>query len=108
MLLLLARERLRERPGGVVVVEPETSPQTVATLAAWGARTIVAGPRRAAIHEAMRQTAAVLGGGPSGRFWFAVAPAAPDALRALTQLLVLLSRSDRRFSEVLDAEAALE
>ena len=32
---------------------------------------------------------------------------APDALRAATQLLVLLSRSDRRFSTVLDAETVV-
>jgi phosphomannomutase len=107
ILLLLAREQLRQQPGGSIVVEPETSPQTLETLAAWGAQPTVAGPRRAAIDVAMRQTAACLGGGPSGRFWFTATPSAADALRAVTQLLVLLSRSDRRFSEVLDAEAAV-
>ena len=107
LLLLLAREQLRQSPGRSIVVEPDTSPQTLSTLAAWGGRPVVAGPRRAAIDAAMRQTLAVFGGGPSGRFWFTAAQTAPDALRAVTQLLVLLSRSDRRFSEVLDAEAVV-
>ena len=45
---------------------------------------------------AMRDQHAVLGGGPSGRYWHAVGRLPlPDALRTLTLLLVLLSRDDR-------------
>jgi phosphomannomutase len=109
ILVLLAREQLRRRPGGTIVLEPDTSPRTAAMLAALGGQTVADGcaTSRAAIEEMMRQTSAVLGGGSSGRFWFALGHAAPDALRAVTEVLVLLSRSDRRFSEVLDAEAAV-
>ncbi len=109
LLVLLAREQLRQRPGGTIVLEPGTSPRTAEVLAALGGQIAEGGgaASRAAIEETMRQTSAVLGGGRSGRFWFALGHAAPDALRAVTEVLVLLSRSDRRFSEVLDAEAAV-
>ena len=47
----------------------------------------------------------LLGGGPSARFWHAIGgPPLPDALTTLTLLLVILSQSDQRFSEVLDRE----
>jgi len=60
----------------------------------------------------MRQHGAILGGGPSGRFWYAGHAAAglplPDALMTLTLLLELLSRTDDPLSVVLDREAAIE
>ena len=111
LLVLLAREQLRQRPGGTIVLEPDTSPQIAEMLVTLGGQPVLAGPpspaSRAAIDAMMRQKSAVLGGGRSGRIWFALGHAAPDALRAVTEVLVLLSRSDRRFSEVLDAEAAV-
>jgi phosphomannomutase len=64
---------------------------------------------RAAMYAAMRQHGAIFGGGASGRFWYAAGGLPlPDALMTISLLLVILSRSDRRFSEVLDREAALE
>jgi len=59
----------------------------------------------------MRQHGAILGGGPSGRFWhagYAAGPPLPDALMTLTLLLELLSRTDDPLSVVLDREAAIE
>ena len=51
---------------------------------------------------------AIVGGGTAGRFWYdRDGLPLPDALMTLTLLLVLLSRSDRCFSEVLDRETAL-
>ena len=57
---------------------------------------------------AMREHGALLGGGPSGRFWHADAGVPlPDALMTVTRLLMLLSRSDEPLSAVLDREAPL-
>jgi phosphomannomutase len=57
---------------------------------------------------AMKAENAILGGGPSGRFWHAVAGVPlPDALMTVTRLLVLLSRGDEPFSAVLDREVPL-
>ena len=54
----------------------------------------------------MRLEEALLGGGPSGRFWYAAdAHIAADALVTLTWLLVILSQSDCAMSRVLDAAA---
>jgi phosphomannomutase len=104
LLLLLARQRLAEQSGGTIVLETGTNESVANTIAAWGGR-VVAGPSvRAVMEQTMRQAGALLGGGPSGRIWHNPGHATPDALRTLTSLLVLLSRSDRRMSEVLDAE----
>jgi phosphomannomutase len=65
-------------------------------------------PRRADMAAAMREHGAIFGGGPSSRFWFAVAGVPlPDALMAITRLLIILSRSDAPLSVVLDREAPL-
>jgi phosphomannomutase len=57
--------------------------------------------------SAMRRHDALLGGGPSGRYWHSIGQVPlPDALATLTLVLVLLSRDDRPLSAVLDAEAA--
>jgi phosphomannomutase len=59
----------------------------------------------------MRQHGAILGGGPSGRFWhtgYAAGLPLPDALMTVTLLLELLSRTDDPLSAVLDREAAIE
>jgi len=93
-------------PRPQVVVEEGSSPVLAGKIAALGGQFVAADPHRATMAAAMRQHDALLGGGPSGRFWHAVGrlPLA-DALRTLTLLLVLLSRDDRPLSEVLDAEA---
>ena len=54
---------------------------------------------------AMREHIATFGGGPNGRLWHIVAGVPlPDALMTITQLLVLLSRSDEPLSAVLDRD----
>jgi hypothetical protein len=72
------------------------------------AREQSASSSRAEAERAMRGRGAAIGGGVSGRLWHMVGgvPVA-DALRTLTLLLVLLSRSDRPFSAVLDHDAPL-
>jgi phosphomannomutase len=101
LLLLLAS--YKKEHGEVLVLETET-PQAVADrLEQLEKRVVTSGPRRADMYAAMRQHGATLGGGPSGRFWHSEAglPLC-DALMTVTRLLMLLSRSDEPFSQVLD------
>ena len=56
---------------------------------------VLSGARRAEMSAAMREHGALLGGGPSGRFWHGeTGLPLPDALMTVTRLLMLLSRSD--------------
>ena len=89
-----------------VVLEEDASPELTEDVRRLGGRVVASGALRQAMADSMRRHGAILGGGPSGRFWHAAGGVpVPDALRTLTQLLVLLSRSDRTLSEVLDHEA---
>jgi phosphomannomutase/phosphoglucomutase len=109
LLMLLARHALRDRPDGVIVLSPDAPPRLVQSIEQLGGRPVRAErSTRSALDETFRRHQAILGGGPGERIWHAVGYPSADALRSLSQLLVLLSRSDRRLSEVLDAEAALD
>ncbi len=106
MLRLLARRLLAERPEGVVVLEEGTARTVAERIEAAGGRVVTADARRAEMAAAMRSGGGIFGGGRTGRFWYdRDGVPLPDALMTLTWLLVLLSQSDRRFSEVLDREA---
>lgn len=102
LLAGLARIELAGRDDAAVVVENTTSPRALSALAASGIRTIQAEPLAEAMFQALEQSGATLGGGPSGCFWFATPCPAPDALAMLAWLLALLSRADRPLSNVLD------
>jgi len=58
--------------------------------------------------EAMSSQSALLGGGASGRYWFAGPPVAADALLTLSLLLALVSQTDGSLSEVLDLSKVLD
>lgn len=124
LLPALAQFLLPNAPGATVVVERDAtgeidltkaesdraredvaSTAIVEAVAAHRGRVVTADSRRQSIHAAMRASAAILAGGPSGRFWFggAQSPSA-DALRTLTYLLTILSQSDRPLS-IVAAEA---
>ena len=113
LLLLLAAESATGtgepmaygQPGGVVVVEEATSASAVRRLRRQGHRVVACPALRAEMYDACRQSHAILGGGPSGRFWHALEDyLAADALVSLTFLLRRLSRSDRLMSQVLGDE----
>ena len=107
--LLLARHLLSEQPDRPIVVEDGTSADVVREIRRLGGRVIGCDPRRAEMDRAVRRSGAILGGGPSGRFWHRREGdhRSPDALVTLTLLLRILSQSDHRLSEVLDAEQSL-
>lgn len=103
LLLLLAGHLCPRQTEPAIVLEPECDAELVAQLEQIGARVHRSGPTREQIAERMESTAAVAGGGASGRYWFGGAPPAPDALACLSLLVRILSQSDRPLSEVLDA-----
>jgi len=105
LLLLVVRHLLVENPDAPIVLEAETPPEVARWIETAGGRGVRSGARRSEMFAAMRQHRALVGGGPSGRFWYDFdGTPLPDALTTLTLLLVLLSQSDRRFSEVLDRD----
>ena len=105
--LLVAGYLLQDQPQAKVLLEEGSEPRLASVLSAAGAAVSWAEPGRTAMETGLRSHGALLAGGPSGRFWYALGHPSPDALRTLTLLLVLLSRSDRRLSDVLDADARL-
>ena len=105
-LLLLARHLLNQQRDRPIVAEDGTPAEVVGEIRRLGSRVITCDPRRAEMDRAIRQNGAILGGGSSGRLWYRLDDdrCSPDALVSLTFLLRILSQSDRRLSEVLDAE----
>lgn len=86
-----------------IILENETSTQTEDALAQLAYRVVRTDHRRAEMHRAVEHEDALLGGGPSGRLWYRrLGHVSADALVTLSLLLVILSQSDRPFSQVLD------
>jgi phosphomannomutase len=105
---LLAKEQLAcgtAHPPATIVIEEPTPPFVHQRIEQFGGRAVIGGSRRADMATAMREHNAIFGGGPTGRLWHVVAGVPlPDALMTITQLLVLLSRSDEPLSAVLDRD----
>jgi phosphomannomutase len=64
-----------------------------------GVETFAAESGRQAIHHAVRCHRPDVAADEHGRIWFPGAPICADALKVLTLLLTILSRSDRPLSE---------
>jgi phosphomannomutase len=94
---------------GTVVLETETSQAVADRLRQLGIQIAMSSPRRADMAAAMLEHRAMLGGGPSGRFWHAgLGLPLCDALMTVTRLLQTLSRCDAPLSHLLDRDAPLE
>lgn len=105
LLLLLAKQL----SGGTIILEADTSGTVVDRLQQLGMQVVTSSSRRADMFAAMRAQNAMLGGGPSNRFWHAdLGLPLPDALMTVTKLLTALSRGDDPLSRVLDRDAPLE
>ena len=109
LLLLVARHLLARHPGAAVVLDEGSPAELARAVGELGARVVISDPRRSEMARAMRENRAVFGGSASGRFWYRSAGhhGSADALMTISLLLRLLSQSDRRLSEVLDAEVPL-
>ena len=100
LLALLGQHLLRETGPAVLVAEEPVSPVVAESIGRAGGKLLVAGPAQAAMHTACCESQAIVGGGPSGRFWFGGQRPVADVLRLLALLLNILSQSDRPLSEV--------
>ena len=108
LALLTAQPLVGEEPGAVLLAPDDSAaaasvrggPDRLSRVA-----TLPGHPTRAAMANAMRQHGATYAADAEGRLWHRVSSVpTPDALHSLTHLLVLLSRSDRPLSVVLDRE----
>ena len=101
-LLSIARHLLDRLPGAAIVVERGAAPAIVERLTEIGAKVVRSEPSRAAMDAAMRESGAIFGGGPSGRFWHGRGRPMADGLKTLSLVLTMLSLSDRPLSAVLE------
>lgn len=100
LLCLLAVHQLIKHGSGTVVVSDPLPAKLKKKITRHGGRVeISSGNSRAEMHQAMRQTEAVLGCDSHNRFWFNNAGPIPDGLQTLSLLLNALSESDAPLSE---------
>ena len=103
LLCLFARSLSGESGSRLVLTETEPAPGVVVALAHAGCahRTLSTEdepPTRQAVHEAQQKLRPGLIGGPSGRYRFAGAAPAADALVTLVELLAVLGADERPLS----------
>ena len=102
LLLLFARFILQERPGAAVIGEVKCSQRLYDDIAAHGGRPIMWKAGHSLIKGKMKEEKAVLAGEMSGHLFFADRYYGyDDAIYAAARLLEILSRTDRRLSEIL-------
>ncbi|HEV2973322.1 MAG TPA: hypothetical protein VGY55_25365 [Pirellulales bacterium] len=103
LVVLFARESLAARQS-VKIVLSESISQLAPTLNRLGVETFTAASNRQAIYNAVVQHQPDLAADEHGRIWFAGQSNCADALKVLTLLLTLLSRSDQPLSEHIASE----
>ena len=100
LLLFLAEEVLRQRPGGTVVADVKSSRVLFDGVTALGGRAVVAASGYVLIREAMRRENAVLAGELSGHIFYADHwDGTDDGLYVAARTLCALARSGRSLSE---------
>ncbi len=93
LLILFAREILRERPGATILGEVKCSETLYADIAAHGGRPIIWKTGHSLIKTKMKQEGAVLAGEMSGHMFFADRwPGFDDAIYATVRLLEIVGR----------------
>jgi phosphomannomutase len=107
LLAAMARLECAGQHGATIVAEHSTASRSLAAIQAAGIHVTTSAPQREAMFRTLEHSGAAIGGGPSGRFWFAGPAPAADGLALLAWLLNLLSRADRPLSVVLDAAGTL-
>ena len=104
LLMLFAREILRERPGATFVSEVKCSQVMYDDIAAHGGRAIMWKVGHSLIKTKMKEEQAVLAGELSGHMFFADRYFGfDDAVYAAARLVELLSRGAQTLSEIIDS-----
>jgi phosphomannomutase/phosphoglucomutase len=103
LLMLFARDILRERPGATFVSEVKCSQVMYDDIAAHGGRAIMWKVGHSLIKTKMKEEKAVLAGEMSGHMFFADRYFGfDDAVYAAARVVELLSRSDKTMSAMID------
>jgi phosphomannomutase/phosphoglucomutase len=103
LLMLFAREILRERPGATFVSEVKCSQVMYDDIAAHGGRAIMWKVGHSLIKTKMKEEHAVLAGEMSGHMFFADRYFGfDDAVYAAARVVELLSRSNKPLSAIID------
>jgi phosphomannomutase/phosphoglucomutase len=102
LLALLARDALPAHPGARIVYEVSCTQALPETIVEMGGVPIPCPVGYAFVHEALRETRAILGGEAAGHIFFADPDFQfDDALLATARVISLLSRVDEPFSALL-------
>ncbi len=103
LMMLFAREILKDRPGATFVSEVKCSQALYDDIAAHGGRAIMWKVGHSLIKTKMKEEGAVLAGEMSGHMFFADRYFGfDDAVYAAARLVELLSQSDRTLAELVD------
>jgi len=102
LMVLLAREILKENPGATIIAEVKCSQNLFDDIAAHGGKPIMWKAGHSIIKAKMKQTQAALAGEMSGHIFFADRfYGFDDATYAGARVLEILSKTDRKLSELL-------
>jgi phosphomannomutase/phosphoglucomutase len=102
LMIIFARDILRQNPGGTFVSEVKCSKNLFNDIERNGGKAIMWKAGHSLIKQKMKETGAVLGGEMSGHIFFADRFFGfDDALYASLRLLEILGRDDRKLSEFL-------
>lgn len=102
-LVILARPYLERRRGAKVVYEVSCSSSVEEMIRAYGGVPVVSRVGHAYIMDKMIQEEALLGGEVSSHIYFADVYGFDDAVYASLKMAELLSRTDRKLSEIVDS-----
>ncbi|RJS67655.1 phosphoglucosamine mutase [Candidatus Bathyarchaeota archaeon] len=101
-LIIMARHYLKDKPG-TVVYDVSCSMAVEEAIREMGGRPLVSRVGRAYLTNTIRRENAVLGGELSGHLYFADVYGFDDALYGGLKMAELLSKEDRRLSQIVDS-----
>jgi len=102
LMVLLSREILREKPGATIIAEVKCSQNLFDDIAAHGGNPLMWKAGHSLIKAKMKETGAALAGEMSGHIFFADRfYGFDDATYAGARVLEILSKTDRKLSELL-------
>ncbi len=103
ILIILAEHYLKERRGAPIVYEVSCSMSVEEAIRSLGGKPIVSRIGHTYIYERMIHEGAVFGGESSGHFYYADLYGFDDAIFTSLKIAEVISKSNRRFSEIVDS-----